>query len=120
MRAEVCFAARMPASRAAWSGSPFFTAPRRMRRSASRDIVIIPRATASRFVTGLAPTSTIFTRPRTSTWDSRPGPPALRVFAIALREKERQTFERHGQIHALQLHIRRHLERPGRKIQDGL
>ena len=36
-------------------------------RSASRDIRIDPRAIASRSVTGLSPTSTIFTRPRRST-----------------------------------------------------
>jgi hypothetical protein len=67
MSAEVCLAARMPANRAVCSGSPFFTAPRRISRSASRDIVIVPRAIASRVVTGLSPTSTIFTRPRRST-----------------------------------------------------
>ena len=60
----------MPASRAACSGSPFLTAPLRISRSASRDIVIDPRAIASRSVTGLSPTSTIFTRPRASTCDS--------------------------------------------------
>ena len=36
----------------------------RISRSASRDIVIDPRAMASRSVTGLSPTSTILTRPR--------------------------------------------------------
>ena len=40
---------------------------KRIWRSASRDIVIDPRAIASRLVTGLSPTSTILTRPRAST-----------------------------------------------------
>src|SRR3954454_6549400 len=116
MSDEVCFAARMPASRAVCSGSPFLTAPARINRSASRDIVIVPRATASRLVTGLSPTSTIFTRPRASTCDRR-ARPALRVVAIGLREKEREAFERDGQVHALQLHVGRHFQRAWRKIQ---
>src|SRR5476651_33860 len=108
----------MPASRAVCSGSPFLTAPVRMSRSASRDIVIIPRATASRLVTGLSPTSTIFTRPRASTCESfpafpaAPARPALLVFRIALREEKREAFERHGEIDALQLDVRRQLQRP--------
>src|ERR1700722_11161569 len=112
MSADVCFAARMPASRAVCSGSPFLTAPRRMRRNASRDIVIAPRATASRAVTGLSATSTIFTRPRASTWGSEPlrsdppAPPArpalLFAVMLALRQEERQALERDGQIDALQ------------------
>src|SRR5512144_2713902 len=56
----------MPASLAACSGSPFFTAPAMTRRRASADIEIDPLATASRAVTGFSPTSTIFTRPRAS------------------------------------------------------
>ena len=63
MRADVCLAAMMPASRAVWSGSPFLIAPARICRSAARDIVIRPRATASRAVTALSETSTIRTRP---------------------------------------------------------
>src|ERR1051325_7506135 len=100
MSAEVCLAARMPASRAACSGSPFLTAPRRTSRRATHDMRIDPRAIASRAVTGLSPTSTIRTRPRASTCDSR----GLRLFDIALREEERQALERDGQIDALQLH----------------
>src|SRR6185503_16557825 len=96
---------------------PFFTAPERIRRSASRDIEIDPRAIASRAVTGLSPTSTILTRPRASTWDS-----ALRLLtiALALRQEERQALERHRQVDALQLHVGRHLQRAGRKIQHRL
>src|SRR5471030_1817818 len=101
MSDEVCLAARMPASRAVFSGSPFLTAPVRINRSASRDIVIDPRAIASRLVTGLSPTSTILTRPRGSTCDS------LFFFAIALRQEKRQALQRHGEIHALQLHVGR-------------
>src|SRR6266542_2889444 len=117
---------------------------------------MVTRAIASRAVTGLAPTSTIFARPRRSTCDNAavrarvtglctnirrlmrnlapslcthlmyplamcplalpapPALPALRVFIVALREKERQAFERHGQINALQLHFGRCLEGAGR------
>src|SRR5438552_5596347 len=145
MSDEVCFAARMPARRAVCSGSPFFTAPVRIRRSASRDIAIDPRATASRAVAGFSPTSTIVTRPRASTCDSArallrarstfarwrltrasvdkpawPARPALLVFAIALSQKEREAFERNGEIDALQLHVGRRLECARRKIQDAL
>src|SRR5262245_4510709 len=79
---EVCLAARIPASRAVCSGSPFLTSPRRIRRSASRDIVIVPLATASRVVTGLSPTSTILTRPRASTWE-RLGRDLVNFFSLA-------------------------------------
>src|SRR3954454_21991751 len=98
MSDEVCFAARMPASRAVCSGSPFLTAPARINRSASRDIVIVPRATASRLVTGLSPTSTIFTRPRASTCERRM---RLLLVGIGLRQEERETLERYGEIDAL-------------------
>src|SRR5215471_955459 len=113
MSDEVCFAARMPASRAVCSGSPFLTRPDRINRRASADIAIDPRAIASRVVTGLSPTSTICTRPRASTCVS------LR-FAIALGEEERQALERDGQIDALQLDVRRHLKRARREVQDRL
>src|SRR5262249_53403267 len=133
MRDEVCLAARMPASRAVWSGSPFFTAPARIWRRASRDMVIDPRAIASRVVTGLSLTSTICTRPRASTCDSacfptlsdlpdRPDPPDLPgprglpdLFArgIAVRQEKREVLERYGQIDALHLHVGRHLPGSG-------
>src|SRR5512145_2251979 len=99
MSAEVCLAAMMPASRAVCSGSPLATAPVRMALSAAAFIVMSPRATASRFVTGLSPTSTIFTRPRRSTCESR------LAIALLLREVEREALERHGQVHAFQLHF---------------
>src|SRR6185503_6416376 len=112
MSAAVCLAAMMPASRAACSGSPFLMAPRRINRRASADIEMLPRATASRLVTALAPTSTIFTRPRASTCDR------LVFFAIALRQEERQALERHGEIDALQLHARRDFQCPRREVED--
>ena len=125
MSADVCLAAMMPASRAVWSGSPFLIAPARISRSASRDIVIFPRATASRAVTAFSETSTIRTSPRgpdvrelaltgTALLDMRGAQPLL-----ALRQKERQRLERHREIHALQLDVRRHLQRAGREIQHG-
>src|SRR5262245_618421 len=61
----------MPARRAAWSGSPFRVAPRRIAASAFREIAMDPRAFASRCVVGLLPTSTITTRPRASMCDGR-------------------------------------------------
>src|SRR5262245_53317392 len=88
---------------------------------------------ASRAVTGFPPTSTIGTRPRESTCDScafalpglpglpaSPALPALDLLTVPSREIEREAFERHREVDALQLHISRHLQRPGRKIQDGL
>src|SRR5581483_2433422 len=106
----------MPAMRAACSGSPFFTAPRRIWRRASADIRIDPRATASRVVTGLPPTSTIFTRPRASTCVSVLLPPAPaapprppRLLAIAVGQEEGQALERDGQVDALELHVGRDL-----------
>src|SRR4051812_25549893 len=109
MSAAVCFAAMIPAMRAACSGSPFFTAPARMSRRASRDIEIDPRAIAWRCVTGLSATSTIFTRPRRSTWERRAprDPRALPGIGLALREKERQALEGDRQIDALELHVGR-------------
>src|SRR5262245_31489208 len=120
----------MPASRAVCSGSPFLTRPARIRRSASRDIVMLPCATASRAVTALAPTSTIFTRPRASICDrvaptlpALPALPALatlRFFAIALSQQKRQALERHRQIDALELHVRRRLQRARGEIEHRL
>src|SRR5262245_46013063 len=122
----------MPASRAACRGSPFLTSPRLIRRSASRDMLIDPRAIASRVVTGLWPTSTIRTRPRESTCDSRSVLRARVFFSslaagafvfliatrVALRQKEREAFQRNRQIDAFQLHVVGHLQRAGREIQD--
>src|SRR4051812_13050642 len=97
----------IPASRAVCSGSPFLFVPERTCRSASADILIWPRATASRAVDGLAPTSTIRIRPFSSTWDS------FLLTSFSLHEKERQALERHRQIHALQLDAARNLDRSG-------
>src|SRR5690349_11063542 len=118
IRFDVCFAARMPARRAACNGSPFATSPRRISVSAAALIVIDPRATASRAVAGLAPTSTIFTRPRSSTCDSFPFPLCLAT-VLSLGEVERQALERDGKVHALQLHIVGDVQRAGRKIEDA-
>src|SRR4051812_34503359 len=114
MSDAVCFAAMMPARRAACSGSPFATAPRRICARASRVIVIDPRAMASRAVTGFSPTSTIRTRPRASTCDS-----LLRVIAL-LRKIKGQALERDRQVHALQLDVFGHAECSRREIQDRL
>src|SRR5690349_1612709 len=91
--AEVCFAAMIPASRAVCSGSPFLLTPDRTWRSASADILMWPRATASRAVAGLAETSTIRMRPFSSTWDSF----LLTIFP--LHQEEREALERDGQVH---------------------
>src|SRR5688500_5476172 len=115
----------MPAILAVWSGSPFLTAPARIWRTASRDIVIRPRATASRAVAALSLTSTILTVPPAPTWDSvarrgrgwRDGFARLAI-DVTLCEKEGQAFQRNGQVHALQLHVGRHLQGPGGKVQN--
>ena len=86
--------------------------------SGENSIVIVPRATASRAVTAFAETSTIFTSPRGPTCES----PcrdfsnlggAFLLMGPSLRKKERQRFERHGQVHALQLDVGRYLQRAG-------
>src|SRR5882672_11204705 len=111
---QVRLAARIAASRAACSGSPLATSPRRMSLSAVLLIVIEPRATASRSVTGLAPTSTIFTRPRASTCES------FLATVVTLCEIEPQALQRHGQVHALQLHVVRHMQRAWREVENPL
>src|SRR5688572_4097870 len=110
----VFFAAMIPASRAACSGSPFLTLPERINRRALPDIAIDPRATASRSVTGLSPTSTMRMRPLASTWVS------LAFVIDSLSEIEREAFERHRQIDALHLDARWNFERARRKIQYRL
>src|SRR6185295_13888085 len=97
----------MPARRAVCRGSPFLTAPDRICAMASLDIVIRPRAMASRVVTGLSLTSTIRTSPEVPTCDRRADSRArlagcigvLRI-EISLREEERQAFERDRQVDA--------------------
>src|SRR5438094_3377473 len=88
-----------------------------MRWRASDDMAIDPRAIASRSVTGLSPTSTILTRPRASKWVSGGTERRRLALTVALREKEREAFERDGEIHAFQLHVGRRLHRARRKIQ---
>jgi hypothetical protein len=53
----------MPASRATSTTPPFFNCPARTTRMADRAMVMRPRATASRAVTGFADTSTIRAAP---------------------------------------------------------
>src|SRR4029079_456332 len=144
MRDAVCFAAMIPASFAACSGSPFFTAPDRISRSASGFIMISPVATASRSVTALSPTSTIRTSPRGPTcvkpvgralsgpapWSglvpARTRPPdegrrrgrPLPATLVSLRKIEGQAFEGDRQIDALELHVCRHLQRTRREVED--
>src|SRR5687767_10953861 len=124
MSADVCLAAMMPARRAVCSGSPLAIPPRRIRRSAAALITISPRASASRLVTGLAPTSTIRALPFASRCESlraealaEAGLPAI---AFSLGEVEREALERHREIHALQLHVPGDLQRSRREIEDRL
>src|SRR5262245_64791784 len=103
----VCLAAMMPASRAVCSGSPFATLPVRMSVSAAALIVISPRASASRLVTGLAPTSTMRALPLSSrcdnlvlgAWRLVLGP--LATLLIPLSQIEREALERNREIDAL-------------------
>src|SRR5689334_5008332 len=126
MSDAVCLAARIAATRAACKGSPFATSPRRISFNAAALMVIVPRARASRLVTGLPPTSTIFTRPRRSTCDSccrgvtslraaEVREPRFLVTVLTLSEIERQALERHRQIDALQLDVVGHVQRAGRE-----
>src|SRR6478609_3574292 len=123
IRVDVLFAAMMPASRAVCTASPFFRAPARTRRRAAADMRTRPRATASRAVTGLPPTSTI------RAWPS--GPMCVRRPADrfrsgdvgdihASRQEERQALQRYGQIHVLQLDAFRDAQRARREIEDRL
>src|SRR5262245_48920883 len=124
MRDAVCLAAMMPARRAVCNGSPFATFPLRMRLSAAALIVISPRASASRLVTGLPPTSTMRALPPASTCDNRAAAAGrawrLAILLFPLGQIERQAFERYGQIHALEFYVLRDLERTRREIEDRL
>src|SRR5687768_3643173 len=122
----------IPAIRAVCSGSPFFITPPRTWRTASGDIVMRPRATASLVVTALLLTSTIRTFPVASMWDSRGSRPSspvrprrapetlLVAIAVSLCEKEREALERHRQVDALDLDVGGHLQRPRREVQHRL
>src|SRR5687767_9336397 len=106
----------MPASRAACSGSPLASAPCLIKRRAVAVIVISPRASASRAVTGLSPTSTIRALPFSSRCDStgaRFDRALTATLLLSLREIKRQTLERDRQIDAFQLDVLRHLQRAG-------
>src|SRR5688572_20507999 len=139
IRADVCLAAMIPASRAVCSGSPLATSPRRISRSAAALMTISPRASASRFVEGFPPTSTMRALPLGSMWDSgtfvpqvasrrsqgasgqvsrtylllATGDLSLLIAFLALRQVKRQALERYRQVHALQLDLGRHLQRAG-------
>src|SRR5260221_4599100 len=70
INSEVRFAAWIPAMRATPSTSPFFAFPASTRASDAGFMRIVPAAVATRWVSGLAPTSTIFAAPRSSKWVS--------------------------------------------------
>src|SRR4051794_16819900 len=116
----------MPASRAVSSGSPFFSRPARTCRIASADMLMRPRATASRAVGTFSLTSTMRIRPAGSMCDRAEPPRPGRVdcdfllTGVSLGKEERQAFERHGQIQAFQLHPTRHLECAWREVEDRL
>src|SRR5262245_51728198 len=116
----------MPARRAVCSGSPFASAPCRIKRSAVALIAIAPRARASRLVTGLSPTSTIRAFPVSSRWGSTSArfASALRALRatllVPLRQVEGQALERDREIDALELDILWNLEGTGRKVQNRL
>src|SRR5262245_11487953 len=120
---DVRFAAMIPASRAVWSGSPFLTARARIACRAAVLIRTSPRATASRAVSGFADTSTIRTRPRSSTCDSRvrlePRDLGCRAIGLASREEEGQAFERDSEIDVLELHVWRDFEGARGEIENG-
>src|SRR5688572_26096857 len=120
MSSEVRFAAMIPASRAVCSGSPFLTALSRIARTAAALMRISPVAVASRTVFALPLTSTMRAWPDAPTWERTGGPGRLLFAFIRLTsgEKERQTLERHGQIHVLELHTGWHFEVTGRKVQQ--
>ena len=130
MSDEVCLAARMPASRAVCSGSPFLTAPVRIepqRLARHRDRSARDRlAAGDRLVADVdhlhAPARVDVRQPLAPACPALPARPAFQcsLIAIALGEEERQAFERHRQVDALQLHVGRHLQRAGRKVQDRL
>ena len=67
MSSEVFLAAMMPAMRATARTSPLGICPSAMAARVSVRMVTTPRATATRRVTSLAVTSTILTRPCSST-----------------------------------------------------
>ena len=104
-------------SRAIRSGRPVWPGSNRApRRRVHPDS---PSATASRAVSGLADTSTMRTRPRASTCESRrAGSTACFGIGLLSRQEERQALERDGQIDVLELHARRDFQRAGREIQD--
>src|SRR5262245_45094146 len=83
-----------------------------MRRRAVALIVISPRASASRLVTGLSPTSTMRALPFASRCES------FATLLISLRQVEREALERHSQIDALELDVLRNLQRARREVQD--
>src|SRR5262245_29189929 len=106
----------IPASRAVCTGSPFLSAPARTSRRAPADMRTRPRATTSRAVTGLPPTSTMRAWPSGPTWVSS------RDFGDihTSREEERQALERHREVDVLQLDALRDAQRAGGEVEDRL
>ena len=117
----------MPARRAACSGSPFLTAPAAHERAApARDMRDRPArdrlARGHRLVADvdhLDAAARVDVRERGRLRRPTAGFHAFVVIA-ARGQEERQALERDRQIHALQLHVGRHLQRARRKIQDRL
>ena len=123
----------IPASRAACSGSPFFTCPVRISRRATADIDTCAArhrlAVGDRLVAHVHHARGAVRPDMRQLWLSigfpaRPRPrsrsdarlPTLEARVLVptlcpLRQIEREALERHRQVHALQLHARRHLER---------
>src|SRR5688500_8204439 len=122
MSDAVCFAPMIPARRAVCSGSPLATLPIRISESAAALIVISPRASASRLVTGFAPTSTMRALPLSSTCDSRAAGRGRRLatLLLPLGQIEGQAFERDRQINTLQLDVLRYFQRTRREVQNRL
>src|SRR5579862_4942125 len=113
----------MPASRAVSSGSPFLVFRARTCFNAAADMVIRPRAVASRTVAAFPDTSTIRILPAASTCDSpdvRPPVLCLRalLIGVTLHEEERQALERNGQVRVLQLHAARNSIGARREVED--
>src|SRR5690349_7671468 len=119
MISDVLLAAMMPASRAVWSGSPFATARLAIARRAAAFMRISASAIASRAVSALAETSTIFTRPCASTCVKQRAASGWRGrlfglgfdICLSASEEERQAFHRHGQVDVLEFDPGRHLQR---------
>ena len=119
MISAVRLAAMMPARRAVCSGSPFFTARVRMARPRRR--VHAHFAFGDRLADGLGLGGDVHHAHAPPLVDVRQPGRAARLAVLHRhlpREEEGQALERHREVHVLQLHARRHLERAGREVED--